>query len=74
MAHPSFIRPHAVSEGEAQNPGFPRTNLIDHGSTPLPIDAAVQYCVVHMVVDAFAFGRHGDSLGAVHATYHATNL
>ena len=65
ITHPSFIRPHAGCEGEAQNLGLPRTNLVDHGSTPRPFDAAVQYCTVHMTVDAFALARHSDSLGAV---------
>ena len=61
IAHPSFVRPHAKSEGEAQNLGLPSPYFVDHGATP----RAIQNCAVHMVVDAFTFGRHGDSLGTV---------
>ena len=62
---PRFIRHSARSEGEAQNLGLPRRHFVDHGSTPRPIDTAVQYCAVHMTADPFAFGRHGDSFGTV---------
>ena len=34
-------------------------------TTPRPIDTVVQYCAVHMTVDPFALGRHGDSFGTV---------
>ena len=40
-------------------------HLVDHGSTPRPIDTAIQYRAVHMAVDAFALGRHWDCLGTV---------
>ena len=59
----SSVRPHAGSEGEAQNLVLPRTHLVHHGSTPQPIDAADQHGAVHMTMDEFALGRHGDSLG-----------
>ena len=40
----------------------PRTYLVDHGSTPRPIDAAIQDCAVHMTMDAKTLGRHRDCL------------
>ena len=67
VGYPGFIQHSARSEGEAQTLGLPRTHLVDHGSTPRPIDAAVQSCAVHMTVDLFELGRHGESLGTVDA-------
>ena len=65
VGHPGFVWHSARSEGEAQNLGLPRTHLVDHSSTRRPIDSAIQCCAVHMTVDAFTFGRHGDSFGTV---------
>ena len=43
----------------------PGTHIVDHGSTPRPIDAAVQGCAVHMTMDPLALGHHGDCLYTV---------
>ena len=39
--------------------------FVDHGTTPRPINAAIQYCTENMTVAAFALGRHWDSFGTV---------
>ena len=65
VGHPSFIRPHARSDGGTQYLRFPSTYLVDHDSTPRSVDAAVQDCAVHVAVDAFTLGHHCDCLCTV---------
>ena len=45
-----------------------------HGSTPRPIDTANRCSAVHMTVDAFAFGCHGNSFGTVDVLVTATSF
>ena len=65
VSHSDFTRHSSRSEDEARNLGLPCTHLVDHVSTPRPVDTGVHYCAVHMTVHPFAFGRHGDSIGTV---------
>ena len=65
VGRPSFIRPRAGSEGEAQYLSFSSTYLVDHVAPPRRIDAANQDCAEHVTVDAFKFGRHWECLCAV---------
>ena len=65
VAYPGFIRPHARSESEAQYLIFPSAHLVDHGTTPRPIDTAIQSYAVHMTMDLLALGDHWDCLCTV---------
>ena len=67
VGHPGFVRHSATSEGEAQYLGFRGSYFGDHGTTPRPIDATIEDCAVHMIVDSLTLVFQVYCLGAVDA-------